>query len=372
MTELLSLLRREMRKRGLSDEIRPASEADLRAAQTVLGLALPATYVAFAREIGSTSWPIQVFGIEQLQRGGRFGQPPWFVAFATDGAGNDWGWDTRDAAEEHPVMFWDHEEPPTEDALAKRSATGTFADWLAGRLDDALGEEDDDRTQEIWATIRKELARHADGAFPYTPALEDVQAVEARLGVTLPEDYVTFTTVIGSTSWPVRIVDGQDVEGLTRELRAAHPSLRDAVGFGQDLDGTPLAFRGPTVISPTSALAKSFLSFLMARINEANARDHREAPTPSEVAGRASRRPESGADPAYVWAPPALTDPRARDLFHACANAKSYAVEPTPDGRRQVVIDGFEGGRRRSFVDAATWTEVELHLSNAKTTRREG
>lgn len=321
----------------------PSTGAEVDAAEARLGHAVSRSYRAFVVAVGAASWPVEIYGPAGLVLGESFG-PAWFLPFATDGGGNDWGWDLRARPKrgEYPILFWDHEEPPDDDEVAEPGTAESFDAWLAERVEHAADEDD----EEAWADLARDLAQGGESRAAYVPALDDVRAVEERLGKKLPADYVRFTTTLGSTRWPFEIVDGQDCEALTRSARAEHAKLGDAIAFGRDRDGTILAFRGSAVVSPMGTLAKGFLGFLRARI------EAERAPAPP------------AAEPAYrfVEVPAELVDKRARDLFYACAEAEAFHAEALGDGRVELRIEVAGGGRRRSFVDQATWELVAKHL----------
>jgi hypothetical protein len=170
---------------------------------------------------------------------------------------------------------------------------------------------------------------------------------------------VQFTTLLGSTDWPFVVVDAQELERLTASMRAEKAALSGAVAFGRDRDGSFLAFRANKVVSARGKTAKSFVSLLTSRLAKSAAR-RRLRTDPLEKEGAEPLSPAA----AYVHAnvPSALKDERARDIYRACVQSKSFVAEPMPDGRIQLRMDSFQGGRRRSFVDAATWALIEPHL----------
>ena len=45
-----------------------ASLETIRAAETRLGISLPATYKAFASEVGHADWPVYILSVEALER----------------------------------------------------------------------------------------------------------------------------------------------------------------------------------------------------------------------------------------------------------------------------------------------------------------
>lgn len=64
----------------------------------------------------------------------------------------------------------------------------------------------------------------------------------------------------------------------------------------------------------------------------------------------------------FTEVPEAIVDKRARDLYRACAEAKSFQAEKLGDGGIALRIEDSSGGRRRSFVDEASWTLIAKHL----------
>lgn len=333
-----------------------ATQTALARVEAALGVKLPTTYRAFAKAAGSASWPVEVFDAERLVRGGGFGQSEWFVAFATDGAGNDWGFDVRAMTRgEYPILFWDHEEPPPAEELAEPGLAVRFDDWLGELVSGELATERAASDEEPWTRVAAALDARRCGVFPYAPALDDVRAVEGRLARALPPDYVQFTTRFGSTDWPFAIVDAQEVEALTEAMHREHPALRDAVAFGHDVVGAFLAFRRDVVVNASGKVAPSFLALLEAKIGERSLLVLPDAPTSEARTPR-----QASAD-----VPDAIQDERARAIFRACAVSRSYGATVMQDGRIQVSIDDFEGGRRRSFLDPGTWALLERHLRAA-------
>ncbi len=341
-----TILREEARLGTPNAAGRSASEASIEAAEARLGVSLSKTYLAFAREVGQACWPVEIFGLQALRKDRGFERPDWFLAFATDGSGNDWGWDLRAPDDgEYPVLFWDHEDPPDEVELAVPGCASSFEDWLDEVVTDAIVDDAEDRAASRWNRVAEALLAHRGGVYPYTPDRDDIRAVEVRLGRDLPETYVEFTARYGLTEWPLSIVDAQEIEALTASMHATHQDLRDAVAFGRGRDGSFLALRGGVIVGPAGVLAGDFLDFLEARIDAPAAP---EPPAPRAV------------EPVDV--PEALEEERARRLFQACATASAYQASRLPGGGVQVRIQDRDGNRRRRVVDADTWAMVERHL----------
>ena len=121
----------------------PASASAIAAAERRLGLRLPASYREFARHVGEAAWPLAIHDVESLARSGpEDDRPSFLVAFATDAAGNDWCFDTRDMQEqEYGILFWDHEDPPDPDELEAGYDATPFHEWLAQCIRDALEDQ---------------------------------------------------------------------------------------------------------------------------------------------------------------------------------------------------------------------------------------
>lgn len=120
-----------------------ASAAAIAAAERRLGLRLPASFKEFARQVGEAAWPLAIHDVESLAPSGPDDERPSFlVAFATDDAGNDWCFDTRDLQDqEYGIIYWDHEEPPDPEELEAGYYATPFHEWLTERIGEALAEQ---------------------------------------------------------------------------------------------------------------------------------------------------------------------------------------------------------------------------------------
>jgi hypothetical protein len=173
------------------------------------------------QEVGHVTWPLSIGNVADFTEGNSPRSPQaaanWpahLAVFAMDGSGNCYGFDLRGRrGRELPIEFWDHEEPDTTED--EPGPPERFEDWLEARI-----EEDSERqvTERRAALADRLTAHHVDDAF--TPERAQVTEVEGTLGVTLPADYVWFTSTFGALRSPVRVVDALSLPDLTAELRA--------------------------------------------------------------------------------------------------------------------------------------------------------
>lgn len=217
---------------GEADPI-PATPERIAAAEARLGRPLPPGYRAFLAEVGRVSWPLTIGNVVDFDEG------PWpahLAVFAMDGSGNCHGFDLRGRkARELPIDYWDHEDPEVDD---EPGHSERFEDWLEERIDDEVRRTVAERRDALAARLG---AAHVDDAF--TPDRAQISEVEGALGVTLPGDYVWFTTTFGALRWPVRIVDALSLGELTAELRERWPKERGGVvAFASEGDSGYAAF----------------------------------------------------------------------------------------------------------------------------------
>lgn len=359
---------------------RPSStEATIRAVETRLGVPLPKTFKQFAAQVGAASWPVDIYGADALTPyPADYERPPFLIAFATDGGGNDWCFDTRKLQRnEYPIVFWDHEEPPSAEELAEPGHTTSFDAWLKDSLPDSIEDGVRDSLEERRNAIIAALEGHREtNIWPWSPSEDDVAGVEKDLGIALPRGYVWFTTTLGSTPWPFEIVDALELNRLTQEMRERFPETRSRwVAFGREADGSFVVFQKsgkPVSIGGPAIADASFYELLERRIAERSA----QAAAPAafalaEVPPGDLDAGAAGGDRITADVPRRIVDDeRINSVWRAVAEAKKFAVSACPDGRVQVQIDEFNGGRRRMFLDAAAWATVERHLDELRATRR--
>ena len=243
----------------------PATPAQIAAAEARLGRPLPPGYRAFLAEVGHVSWPLVIGNVVDFQEGL---WPAHFAPFADDGGGNLHGFDLRGGkGQELPIDYWDHEEPEVDD---EPGSPERFQDWLEARIDE--------EAQRMVAARRAAIAAGLGAAHVDDASLPDrarITEVEGALGVTLPADYVWFTSTFGALRWPVRIVDVLSLADLTAELRARRP--REAgrvIAFASEGESGYAAFdrhggvRGFGLVRPAP---RSFLDYLEDRLSRAPA-----------------------------------------------------------------------------------------------------
>lgn len=214
---------------------RPAGPAQLAAAERLLG-ALPPGYRSFLVELGEAPWPLPIGNVADFADRRWFDKPAWFVPFAHDPAGHYWGFAVRGRRDRRPaIAFWNHAEQAIDDPPGE---AGSFETWLKDQVLTGLRRDHAERRDRLFAGLTPR-----PGAF--TPKLAEARAAGRALDVELPEDYLAFTTSIGSLTAPVQIVDALDLAGLTEALRRAHPDApprlaafartgaREFVAFGE-------------------------------------------------------------------------------------------------------------------------------------------
>jgi hypothetical protein len=212
---------------SIGRDLSGAKRAEIVTAEALLGIELPVSYKRFATELGRVFWPVEIFAPKDLRRSdGRFGQPSFLVAFATDGGGNDWCFDTRRLFDgEYSIVFWDHEEP-TSEVEEPASAIGGFAEWLETLVHERSAEDEAAARKEQRDRLDDLLRPRFGGVFPYTPSEDEVRGAEASLGVTLPQDYRWFTQSYGGIQWPLAISDALDVAELRSRMRDQIPGAQ--------------------------------------------------------------------------------------------------------------------------------------------------
>jgi hypothetical protein len=136
----------------------------IRAVERKLGVQLPKTYKQFASQVGRASWPVDIRSIEALAPyPSDWDRPAHLIAFATDGGGNDWCFDTRALEDqEYSIIFWDHEEPPDPKELAEPGPSTPFDEWLEDLVSDKLAEDESDAVNERQEFIEKALEPHRE------------------------------------------------------------------------------------------------------------------------------------------------------------------------------------------------------------------
>lgn len=145
------VLARSVRVSVAAPRLAPPTDFDVERACLALGRALPATFLEFQRLIGGRAVP----GLDVLRlaasadddaslveknlawRSPRhgLGLPATLIAFASDGAGNLFCFDTRDSVEEPPIVLWDPLEDPRDNLADLAPLYRTFIDWLEAELD---------------------------------------------------------------------------------------------------------------------------------------------------------------------------------------------------------------------------------------------
>ena len=331
-------------------------------AERKLGLLLPKSFKRFAKDVGATTWPVQIFNVETIAKrvaavASNTDKPSHLLAFAKDASGNHWYFDTRKLdAGEYPIVFWDLANPPAAAETAAPQASPSFDAWLEAHVASHAADDVRRAMLERLQRLEKEMAAHKPkGATPKPMSRDDVAAIEARLRVTLPKDYVLFTTRLGSVQWPLEIVDAGSIDALTKEMTAKFAGrARGVIAFGREPHGGFVGFdkRGKLITLGGYATEDlSFLDFLERRIRERSA----AGAGPGAAAG-ASREQ---ADIPYGIG----DDDRINAVWRAVAKAGRYTTTPTPDGRVEVAIDEINGGKRRMFLDKAAWALIETHLA---------
>ena len=252
-----------------------ATPGAIRSVETRLGVPLPKTFKQFLEQVGSASWPVDIYSAEALAPcPPDLERPQHLIAFATDGGGNDWCFDTRQLQDhEYSIVFWDHEEPPDAQELEEQGPSTPFDEWLEELVSNRLNDDERDALAERRQHIETALARHREtNTWPWAPSEEDIATVEASIGFALPKDYVWFTTTLGSTAWPLEIVDALEMGRLTEEMRHRFPTLKaTVVAFGRETDGTFVGFQNdgrPVAVGGHAIGDRSFFDFLERRIKE--------------------------------------------------------------------------------------------------------
>jgi hypothetical protein len=222
----------------------PATAAELAAIERRLGRPIPPSYRTFLEEVGRVAWPLEIFAATPMSDAGL---PEYLCPFAHDGSGNYHCFDLRTATpvkkgsrqgQELGISFWDHEDPSDEGAPTTPTV---FSKWLEEMVDDAINQQDEEKQKKRRARIEKTLGPYARGAF--TPSMEEALREGGRLGIKLPEDYLWFTTTLGSIRLPVRVVDAMDLRPLTEALLRDHPVLpKRLVAFAEETPGRYVTF----------------------------------------------------------------------------------------------------------------------------------
>lgn len=251
-----------------------ATPAAIQSAETKLGVSLPETFKQFARRVGAASWPLHIYSVDALAPyPPDWERPSYLIAFATDGGGNDWCFDTRKLQSgEYAIVFWDHEEPPDGEELDAQAAATPFDEWLEDVVTDKLNDDEREALAERRSNIERALERYREtNTWPWAPSEEDLAGVEASIGFALPRDYVWFTTKLGSTTWPIEIPDALEMGRLTEEMRKRFPAAGAVVAFGRETDGSFVGLEkdGRLVAIGGRAIEdRSFFDFLERRIKE--------------------------------------------------------------------------------------------------------
>jgi hypothetical protein len=98
------------------DSDSPATEAEIEAAESALGVALPTAYKSFVREFGGGYFGFgNVFSVSEsewniVRRNDEI-TIPGFIAISDNEAGDHYGFRVSGGACEDRVYVWDHEEP---------------------------------------------------------------------------------------------------------------------------------------------------------------------------------------------------------------------------------------------------------------------
>ena len=337
-------------------------------AERKLGVLLPKSFKRFAKDVGATTWPVQIFGVDTIAKrvasiASTNDKPSHLVAFAKDSGGNHWYFDTRKLdAGEYPIVFWDLSNPPAAADTAAPQAAPSFDAWLEAHVASHAADDVRRAMLERLQRLEKEMAAHKPkGTVPAPKAKpmsrDDVAAVEARLRVTLPKDYVMFTTRLGSVQWPLEIVDANAIDALTKEMTAKFAGrARGVIAFGREPHGGFVGFdkRGKLITLGGYATEDlSFLDFLERRIRE------RSAVSAGGAGAAAAGATREQADIPYGIG----DDDRINAVWRAVAKAGRYTTTPTPDGRVEVAIDEINGGKRRMFLDKTAWALIEAQLA---------
>ncbi|GAC1414080.1 MAG: hypothetical protein NVSMB53_12000 [Gemmatimonadaceae bacterium] len=343
-----------------------ASLESIEAAERALGIVLPETFKQFAQQVGHCSWPVEIFPVGSLAYS-LWDRPKYFIAFATDGGGNDWCFDTRTRTNnEYSIEFWDHEEPPDLKALEEPSLPTTFDEWLEELVSEALADEERRSLEDRRRAIEEALEPHRESnVWPWGPSDGDIARIQASIGFKLPDDYIWFTTKLGSTEWPMKIPDATEVGRLSLEMKRRFPGAASdtAVAFAKEADGSFVAFEadGRLIAVGGSAIKdQSFFELLQRRIEEASA-----PKGPASAGGthgeHASEQPQTSFPDRIIDVDNA-NNRRTNAVWRAVASAKAYTATPCPDGRVCVEIAEFRGGSRRIFIDPDSWATVARHL----------
>lgn len=268
----------------------PATAEQIAAAELRLG-ALPPAYRSFLAEVGAAPWPLQIGNV--VDPGARRSphMPEWFVPFARDAGGNCYGFDVRKRrGKELAIEYWDEEAWGIDDAPC---STASFAALLSDLVRAGLTRDHAQRRERVFAA----LAPRAAGAF--TPSAREVVAAGRALGVELPDDYVWFTTTLGSLPAPLRVVDGLDLAELTAALRQVHPDAPPQLAaFAREGEREFVAFtaRGDLRYLGRAAGPPTFLDYLESLLARAAPRPASREPAPvvrrarpSDPAGRLRR-----------------------------------------------------------------------------------
>lgn len=351
---------------------RPTSTLEaIEAAERKLGFALSKTWKQFANQVGAAVWPVQLLSLEAIAADPvPTDRPKFLVAFADDGSGNEWCFDTRAAVKgEYPILFWDHEDPPQVSELETPEAVTSFDEWLKGMIATKLADDESEALKARRARIEAALLPHREtNTWPYAPGDEEIIRCEATIGFALPKDYVWFTTNLGSTKWPLEIVDAVEMGRLTDEMKKAFPNVRgSSFAFGREADGTFVAFqKGSKLVSVGGRPLedKTFFDFLERRI-EQRSKPKSVVPAPAKGKGKgkgkgAAPAPAETSDDQIPWR--IVEDDRTNSVWRAVAEAKQFTATTGEDGRIQVAIEDFLGGKRRMFIEQDAWAVVKRHL----------
>lgn len=244
--------------RARNPDVTPIPDANVTAAERLLGTRLPPGYRRLVTQLGAIHAPVSVHTPEHIvadaQHGVRpAGCPDTLLFFASDGGEILSAFDTRRAFRgEYAIVDVDLEERHDDDGVA-RSAGGGVKAWLEQVL--SAAEEDDasvaarDAEDRLDALMRPEVGLGGR----WCPSREEITEVEARLGVSLPDDYVQLALRFGSVDWPLELVDPTSLEELRATL--ARRGVAVPLGLlpvGRDAARTILLDRAGRVVELTS------------------------------------------------------------------------------------------------------------------------
>ena len=145
---VIQLLRRLAPEQALGHA---ASEAEIAEAEGEIGSRLPESFRQFLKEVGGTSWPENIYGVDKrlppgynlvhITRTERIDIEPelphHLIPFSPDGWGNHYCFDTkRMEDQECPVVLWSHE---LDEEQTPEQTHQNFTAWLADLISDETG-----------------------------------------------------------------------------------------------------------------------------------------------------------------------------------------------------------------------------------------